>query len=71
MIIKQLLPLTYHAQKAVVQDDDLNIYAALHNGTQFLDGHLYTSVANNGYHRAVLCTVFGAYGCGQRKAHGA
>ncbi len=67
--MEKLLPLTYHPEKFVVQDQYFHFGAELHDGSQFLQSHLETSVSDNGYNRLVWCAVPGANCCREPKAH--
>jgi hypothetical protein len=42
----------------IVEDDDLYVNTGLHNSTQFLDGHLDTAVAYDGYHIVRSCAPY-------------
>src|SRR5581483_11378210 len=45
---KQFLPLPYHPEIAVVDDDDLNGQRMIGDGGKLGDGHLEAAVAHNG-----------------------
>src|SRR5215831_1958842 len=56
--MKKLLPLAYHAQELVIEDNDLHINLALHNSAELLQGHLEASISYNGDHRSFRRTYF-------------
>ena len=68
-VVEQLLPLPYHAQETVVEDDDFHIDPRLHDGAQLLNGHLNTPIADNGHHRPLRCPKLGPDGRRQRETH--
>lgn len=52
-VVEKLLPLADHAQKRVVQQDDLHGHLRLEDRAQLLNGHLQTAVAHEKAHFAV------------------
>src|ERR1043165_8180469 len=68
-IMEQLLPLANHSKKIVVQYNDLDINSTLHDRSQFLDGHLKTTIPDNCYDCPVPGAEFCTNGCWQSKAH--
>src|SRR5690554_5566708 len=67
---EQLLPLTYHAKEIIVEENNLDRYLGLMNSSQFLDGHLESTVTNEKYHFPVWRTQFGSHCCRQTEANG-
>src|SRR6185312_10681392 len=68
-IMEQLLPLTNHSKKVIVQNNDLDIYSALHYRSQFLDGHLKAAIADDRNYWSVWRAKFCANSCRQGKSH--
>jgi hypothetical protein len=67
---KQLLPLTNHAQAAIVDDGHLYRQPIGGHGGQFLHIHLKAAVSGNAKNRGVGTAHLGPQGCGKAKAHG-
>src|SRR6266498_326608 len=68
-IMKQLLPLTHHAKKLIIQNDEFHIYLALHDSSEFLYRHLKTAVADNSNNSSVRRTKLCADRCRKCKTH--
>src|SRR5690606_35522340 len=71
LLVEQLLPLTYHAEVADVQHEDLYGDLVLKNGTQFLHGHLITTITDDSNNVFVRARGPGADGGAKGKSHGA
>src|ERR1700761_8365450 len=69
--VEQGLPLTHHAEVAVVDQRHLDRCALDRAGGQFLVGHLKAAVAVDRPHLGVGSGHFGAHGCRDGEAHGA
>src|SRR5690606_40487254 len=69
LVIKQLLPLSNHSQEVVVQENDLNRCFGLHDGTQFLYGHLNPAITQYADHLSVVIMKLGTQRRGKRKTH--
>src|SRR5579863_3670207 len=69
-VVEKFLPLAHHTKELIVQYDYFHINPCLHDGTQFLNGHLESSIASNGNYRSFRCSVFCTDGSRQCKSHG-
>src|SRR6218665_518789 len=68
--MEELLPLSYHAEELVIEDDDLYIGFELHDGAKFLQCHLETTVADDRNSLSAWVTISGSDSCGECKSHG-
>ena len=63
------MPLAHIAQIVVVQENHLHGALLLHDGTQFLNGHLETTITAEHAHRTLGSAECGTYGGWYAKAH--
>ncbi len=72
LFVEECLPLTHHAEVAVVDEGNLDRDTFEGTGCEFLIGHLEAAVAVDRPHLGVGHTHLGAHGCGNRvPPHGA
>ena len=69
--VEHLLPLLDHAQRAVVDGDDLDGHPVLHAGGELLDVHLHRAVAGDAADHGIRVGKLGPHGGRNAKAHGA
>src|SRR5690606_1589731 len=69
LLMEELLPLAYHPEEAVVQYHDLHRYVVLHDGAQFLYGHLVSAITDYCHNFFFCATHFCSERGGQGKAH--
>ena len=69
--VEHLLPLLDHAQRTVVDGDDLDGHPVLHAGGELLDVHLHRAVAGDAADHGFRIGKLGPHGGGNAKAHGA
>src|SRR5690606_9783211 len=70
-VVLHVLPLAHHAQRAVVEVDDLHRQVVLQAGGQLLDVHLDTAFTGDTGHIHIREVQLGAHGGRQTEAHGA
>src|SRR5690242_11253877 len=69
LIVKKLLPLPHHAEEVIIQNDQLHIDVALHDGAKFLDSHLKTAVTDDGNNGSLRRAELRSYRCRQCETH--
>src|SRR6056300_506620 len=68
---KQFLPLSHHTEMLVIEHHDFYSSLILENSSQFLNGHLVTSVSNDSHYFSIWSTHFCTNSCRKSKAHSA
>ena len=71
MVEEQVLPLFYHTQEIIIENNDLHIDTILHDCTQFFDCHLQSSVSGKKADRAVGIAYLGSDSGGKAEPHSA
>ena len=71
LVVEERLPLAHHAERAVVDDRDLDRDVVDDAGRELLVGHLEAAVAVDRPDRALRLGDLGAHGRRHREAHGA
>jgi len=67
----QVLPLTYHAVKTIVDDNDFDGEFADYGRRHFLHVHLDASIARDAEYQLIRKRGLGAHGGGESESHGA
>ena len=54
---------------SIIQNDNLHVHLALHDGSKFLDRHLQSAISHKQDNLLVRCPYFGSMGSRQAKSH--